>query len=197
MNPDKINAGDEIRIINAMLAYTRRRTAESGDFFIAWGVILLAALGVMWLLVLLEKYSYIWLDWILAMVVGAGYSYWKIKRLARRTRVKTYADMAIGGTWSALGIAFILVNFLGRPAGLYMDGWLSPYFMNLILAGCGVFISGFLLKTNLLVWAGVVWWIGAVILAFWGSVINPIGLYMLLLVIAYLVPGFYLKHSWK
>lgn len=196
MSSDKIDPGDELRIINDMQARTRRHTAESSDFFIAWGIIILLALGVMWGLVHMKEYQYIWLNWTIFTALGVGYSFWKVKRLQRTAGVKTYADTAVAGTWIALGVAFVLLNFLGWSAGFYSDS-LLPTFFNVTLAGCGVFITGILLKANILIWSGVAWWIGTVIVAFWGGVINPIGLYMLLILVAYLLPSIYLKHSWK
>jgi hypothetical protein len=195
MSSDKIDPGDELRIINDMLARTRRRTAEAGDFFIAWGVIILLALGIMWGLIHFAYYEYIWPVWFLAIVIGAGYSVWKGRKLERKARVTTYVDTAITGTWIALGIAFLFLIWLGVFAGLYSYSPLM--FICAVLTGCGVFITGILLSVKMLVWTGVGWWLGAVVIAFWFNTTNGIGLYMLFLVVGYLLPGIYLKRSWK
>lgn len=195
MSTDKINPGEELRIINDMLARTRRQTAESGDFFIVWGVIILAALGAMWGLLYFHYAEYIWPVWTIAVIVGSGYSVWKSRKLDRETRIKSYVGKAIAGTWYALGVAFIFLIWLGVFAGFYSYNPLM--FISAVLTGCGVFITGILLSVKLLIWAGVGWWLGAVVLAFWFHNTGSIGLYMLILVACYLLPGIYLKRSWK
>lgn len=193
MSSDKIDPGDELRIINNMLARTRRRTAESGDFLIAWGVIILLAIGIMWGLMHLEYYEYIWLDWLAAMALGAGYSVWKGRKMERKTRVRTYVDTALTGTWIALGIGFFLVNLVGP---FIYSSFESLSLVNAVLAGCGLFITGILLDVKRLIWFAGLWWVGGVAMAFWESP-HVLGLFMLLIVLGYLWPGIYLNRFIK
>lgn len=193
MSSDKIEPGNELRIINDMLARTRRRTAESGDFFIAWGVIILLAMGIMWGLIHLEYYEYIWVNWLIAMALGAGYSVWKGMKMERKTEVRTYVDMAITGTWIALGIGFFLVNLVGP---FIHHSFRSLPLIDAVLAGCGLFITGTLLDMKRLMWYAGLWWAGGVVMAFWDYP-QVLGLFMLLIVLGYLWPGIYLNRFKK
>ena len=188
MSTDKITDGEELHIINEMLARTRRRTAVAGHFFIAWGIVVLLATGIMWVLHHLEQYQYIWVNWLVAMAVGSGYSAWKGLRLEKKADVFTYSDKAVSATWIALCIAFFLVNLIVP----LIDHSFEPLLLvNAVLAGCGLFITGILLEIKRFIGYAIVWWAGGIAMAFL-DLPNVLGLFMMIIVVGALWPGFYL-----
>ena len=48
-----------------------------------------------------------------------------------------------------------------------------------------------------LLWASAGWWLGALTLGLFPDPRTTLGLYMLLVVVCYLLPGIILKRSWK
>ncbi|MFC1583839.1 hypothetical protein ACFL4U_04050 [Candidatus Neomarinimicrobiota bacterium] len=112
MSTDRINADEALRVIDEMLVHTRRKTAVAGEFFIAWGIIIFLATGLMWLLHELGLYRFIWVNWLSAMLLGSAYSAWKGRHLKQQTGPVSYSDKAVRGTWIALCIAFFLVNLV-------------------------------------------------------------------------------------
>ena len=195
MSSDNINHGEELRIINDMLTRTRRQTAEGGNYFIVWGILLLFAVGTMWGLIMLKRYEFIWINWILYTLLGVGYSIWQGRRIDRIARVKSYAATALQAIWSGLGIGFIFLMFIGPVLGLYTTQPL--FYISAVLTGGGTFATGLILGTRVMLWSAAGWWLGALALGYLHGSSATMGLYMLLLVVCYLLPGIILKRSWK
>ena len=195
MSSDKIDPGDEIRYINEMLARTRKRTGAFADYFIFWGIIILLAVGSMVILMRLELHRYIWFSWFAYTILGMGLMIFKGRQRAHGTTVRTYAISALEALWSGLGIAFMFIMFLGPVMGLY--SYEPLFFLSAILAGTGTFVTGRLLGAKILVWAGLGWWMGAVAMAIISGPGAIMGIYGLIVILCYLVPGFYLKRTWS
>ncbi|MFC1618805.1 hypothetical protein ACFL45_02565 [Candidatus Neomarinimicrobiota bacterium] len=190
MSTDRINADEALRVIDEMLVHTRRKTAVAGEFFIAWGIIIFLATGLMWLLHELGLYRFIWVNWLSAMLLGSAYSAWKGRHLKQQTGPVSYSDKAVRGTWIALCIAFFLVNLVVPLAHKSVQPLIV---FDAVMGGCGLLITGILLDVKRFVGFALVWWLGGVAMAFMNFP-GVLALFMAIIVLGALWPGWYLIH---
>ncbi len=61
---------EEIRFIQDMIEHTRKITAGSWMYFLIWGFAAILGIAGMYVLVSLEMYSLIWLNWVGFMSIG-------------------------------------------------------------------------------------------------------------------------------
>ncbi len=183
----------EIRLIKEMIERSKRSTAAYGNYFIGWGVLVIVAVLVNYVLIYLKRYNLIWADWIIFMGAGTLFSALDSSRKAARARVKTYTSRALSHLWAGCGMAFILVGFIFPLLGLYSYRAI-PSLVSLV-AGVGMFVSGGLYEWPLLKWLGVVWWAGAVGLVFAHGLLQGAILIGLVLV-GYFYPGIRLNRHY-
>jgi hypothetical protein len=184
---DEQQAREEIKLIRDMLERTRRATAESGALFIFWGIWLVLGLaGHHVLCLLLHRYEWIWWNWAFfglgGWIVSAVYSI----RRGRKSRTRTYAQSATAFVSFGCSIAFLLAAFVFPLLRIYPYDAI-PVIIALI-SGIMVFAMGGIFRWPLLWAAGLLWWAGAVVMAFvpvdWrASVLIP------LIILGYVVPG--------
>jgi hypothetical protein len=191
MATDQINADEALQVINEMLARTRRKTAVAGEFFIAWGVIIFLATGLMWLLHELGLYRYIWVNWLSAMLLGVAYSAWKGRRLRKQAGPVSYSDRAVRGTWTVLCVGFFLINLVIPFA--YQSAQ-QLFVFDAVLAGCGLLITGILLEVRRFAAFALAWWLGGVALAFMNFPYT-LALFMAIILCGAIWPGWVLIHS--
>jgi len=189
-----LQAKDEIQFIQEMIERTRKITAGSWMFFLVWGIVAILGIVGMYVLVFIEKYSWIWLDWIVFMGFGVVFSIVYGKKLERLTGARTYAHITTGNLCFACGIAFGLVGFVFPLLKLYSWG-LIPILIALV-AGILVFTLGGIVEWNLLKWCGVIWWLGALGMVFIHE--NYRGLLVVpLLLIGYIMPALVLRSMYQ
>ncbi len=183
---DEQQAREDIKLIRDMLERTRRASAESGALFIFWGVWLILGLAGQYTLLFLQRYDWIWVNWaffgLTGWIVSAVYSI----RRGRKARMRTYAQSATAFVSIGCSIGFLLTAFVFPLLHIY------PYAaipVNIaLISGIMQFVQGGIFRWPLLWAAGILWWVGAVVMAFvpgeWrGIVLIP------LMVLGYLVPG--------
>lgn len=191
---NEIEAKENIELIRSMIEETKRSTAYSGDIYIAWGVAtLLAVLGT-YLLVVLELYQYIWMNWTVFMGLGFIYSVYHGITRERKAKLITFAERILGYTWFACGISLVILAFVAPFAGLY------PYHMIPALVatviGIGYFITGKVVQWKLLVWLAILWWVGGTGMMFVKTE-SILLVFAFLMSLGYLVPGFILRANYK
>jgi len=179
-------AVEEISLIKEMIERTKKSTAAHGGYFIAWGVLIIAAILGNYVLIYLQQYNLIWLNWIVFMGGGMIYSvvYWP--RKARKDEVRTYTGKIRAHLWIACGIAFILVGFVFPLSGFYSYK-LIPVLIATI-AGIGMLVGGSIYEWPILKWSGLFWWAGAVIMVFLPASYHGF-VFIFLIIIGYLYPG--------
>jgi len=191
---DEQQALEEIRLIKSMLEKTRKATAESGTIFLFWGVLITLALAGDYLLALLKKYDWIWLNWLIVAGIGWIYSVVYGIRRGRRDSVRTYVQTAARHLYFACGTGFLLV-------GIFLP-WMKVYSHEAIpiliasVSGILFFVMGGIHEWPILRWIGLVWWAGAVAMSFLDGN-NRILLYTLLFIALYLVPTWLLRLKFK
>ncbi|UCE20662.1 MAG: hypothetical protein JSV46_00025 [Candidatus Aminicenantes bacterium] len=187
---NEMQAKDEIRLIQEMIEKTRRITAGSWMFFLVWGIVATLGVAGMYVLVLIEQYSWIWLNWVVFMGIGVVFSIVYGKKHEKQQGVRTYPYIATFHACFACGMAFILVGFIFPLLKLYSWGLIAVLIS--LIAGVLAFTLGGIYDWNLLKWCGVLWWLGAIGMVFIHENYRAL-LFLPLLLIGYIMPALVLR----
>ena len=190
---NEMQAKERIQFIQEMIEKTKMITDGSWMYFLVWGIIGILGVIGMYVLVYFEKFSWIWVNWIILVTIGFVYSLFKSAKL-RTHGMKTYAQTAVWHLCWACGIAFILVGFIFPILNLYSWG-LITIFISLV-AGILAFVAGGIYDWNLLKWCGVIWWLGALGMVFVHANYRAI-LFVPLIFVGYIIPAIVLRSIYQ
>jgi len=191
---NEVQAKEEIRFIQEMIEKTKRITAGSWMFFLIWGIVGILSVVGMYALVYFEKYSWIWVNWIVFVTIGIIFSLVYGAKQERIQGMRTYAQTAIGHLCFACGMAFMLVGFIFPALGLYSWGLIAILIS--LVAGILVFVAGGIFDWTLLKLCGAIWWLGALGMAFIHENYRAL-LFILLLLIGYIMPALILRSMYR
>jgi len=193
-NMNEMQANEEIRFIKEMIERTREITAGSWMFFLIWGIVAILGVAGMYVLVFFEKYSWIWLNWVVFVAVGVIFTMVYGAKLERRKGVRTYANNTTAHLSIACGMGFILVGFIFPLLKLYTWGLIAVLIS--LIAGIFVFVMGGIYEWSLLKWCGVIWWAGALGMVFVHE--NYRALFFIpLILIGYIMPALILRSMYR
>jgi len=187
---NEMQAKDEIRLIQEMIEKTRKITAGSWMFFLVWGIVAILGVAGMYVLVLIEQYSWIWLNWVVFMGIGVVFSIVYGKKHEKQQGARTYPTIATAHVCFACGMAFFLVGFIFPLLKLYAWGLIAVFIS--LIAGILAFTLGGIYEWNLLKWCGVLWWLGAIGMVFIHENYRAL-LFVPLLLIGYIMPALVLQ----
>jgi len=191
---NELEAKEEIRLIQEMIQKTRKSTAESGTLYFFWGIwIILAILGN-YVLVWLEKYDWIWLNWIAFVLVGMAYSAFYGIRQEKKQASATYAQMATRYLAIACAMGFVLFGLIFPIFKLYSWEVIPPLIA--ALAGIELFGVGGIYDWNLLKWCGALWWLASLAMLLVPSHFRTMA-FVPVIILAYLLPGWVLRSNYK
>ncbi|MGD2295015.1 MAG: hypothetical protein PVF22_04180 [Candidatus Aminicenantes bacterium] len=182
-----LQAKEEIQLIKEMIEKTKHTAADYWKLFFCWGLVGILGVTVMYMLVLFEKYEWIWINWIGFIGIGVIYTVLFVIRTEKKQRIKTYTYTSISHLSFACGISFLLCGFAFPLSGLYEYG-LIPVLIS-VVAGIYAFALGGIIEWNLLKVCGVIWWLGSAGMIFIDPDYRAI-LFVPLLILGYLIPGF-------
>jgi len=183
-------AREEIRFIQEMIERTKRITAGSWMFFLIWGIVAILGVIGMYVLVYFEKYSWIWVNWIIFVAIGIVHSLVYGTKQERELGAKTYTQGVVGHLCLACGMAFMLVGFIFPALGLYSWGLIAVLIS--LIAGILVFVMGGIYEWNLLKWCGLIWWFGALGMVFIHENYRGL-LFIPLMLVGYIMPALVLR----
>lgn len=185
----ELSSQDSLALITDMIRKAKREVAGDGSFqILLWGwTISICNLGHYALMKAGVANSYlIWLLVIPTTVVSTVYGI----RKGKKARVKTHLDIVISQLWIAVFVGIIIV--LGFMNILEFNQ--NPVI--LILAALGMFVTGTLIRVNLVKLGGVILGVGAII-AFTLPVMDQYLVAGIAIILGYLVPGYYLKKNYR
>ena len=191
---NEIEVKENLEVIRSMIEETKKATAYSGAIYIAWGAVTLLAILGTYLLVVLELYRYIWMNWILFMALGLVYSLYHGVTLKRKALVTTFSGKILGHTWFACGMSLLILAFVAPLAGLY-PGQMVPAVVATVI-GIGYFITAELIQWKLLFWLAILWWVGGAGMMFLKTE-SILLVFAFLMSLGYLIPGFILRANYK
>ncbi|MBN1782618.1 hypothetical protein JW948_15895 [bacterium] len=188
------NFTEEMMIIRKMIEKTRRDTAESGVFYIAIGLFTMLAVLIIGIMELNGLPEMTLPALIIMTVISGLIGYMTVFRKERRLRIKSYIRTVNYSIWFACAVGCVLTTFILPLAGAYKIQ-LIPVF-SCILIGIGVFSSGVIYESKGVIWAALVWWMGAIMMAF---IQDYHRLYVMVIVIfsGWVLPGLILNSAYK
>ena len=189
--PEKQMTHEEsLALIQSMIDTARNKVAEDGFQFLLWGVLVIIASLLNYLMVWQGYADKAGLVWMLLPIVGWPVSYIYEKRKANTAKVETYADRSTGYVWIAYGITMFFTIFYS----VYIKA--SPIPFILLLTGMATFTSGLTLQFKPLIWGGVAIWIIAIVTFFTDPAMHLL-LNALAIVVGYIIPGIMLRRQAK
>ena len=191
---NETQAREEIRFIQDMVEQTRKITAGSWMFFLIWGFAAVLGIAGMYVLVSLEMYNLIWLNWIGFMSIGVIFTMVYGRRQQKACGARTYSQGATAHLGFGCGIGFALAGFVLPMLKLY--AWdVIPVIIALI-AGIFVFSLGGVYDWSLLRWCGAFWWLGAVAMSLIHANYRSL-LFIPLILIGYILPALVLRSMYR
>lgn len=185
----ELSSKESLAIITEMIGKAKREAAGDGSFqILLWGwTISLCNLGHF----ALEKAGYskpylIWLLVIPSIIASIAYG---VKK-SQNSRVKTHLDIVLNQLWMAVFVGILIVLAFMNILKFNQ----SPVI--LILAALGMFVTGALISVRMVKIGGIILALGAVI-AFLLPVTDQYLVSGIAIVLGYLVPGYYLKKSYR
>lgn len=185
---------EEIRFIQDMIEQSRKITAGSWMFFLVWGFAAILGIAGMYVLVSLEMYSLIWLNWVGFMSIGLVFTMVYGRKHQRLQGARTYPQVATAHIGFACGMGFALVGFVFPMLKLYP--WDVIPVLVALVAGIFVFSLGGVYEWSLLRWCGAIWWLGALVMAFIHAHYRSL-LFLPLILIGYIMPALVLRSMYR
>ncbi|MBN3521193.1 hypothetical protein JYB62_14375 [Algoriphagus lutimaris] len=185
----ELSSKDSLALITDMIRKAKREVAGDGSFqILLWGwAISICNLGHYALMKAGIANSYlIWLLVIPTTIVSTVHGI----RKGKKARVRTHLDIVISQLWIAVFVGIIIV--LGFMNILEFNQ--NPVI--LILAALGMFVTGTLIRVNVVKLGGVILGIGAIV-AFTLPVMDQYLVAGIAIILGYLVPGYYLKKNYR
>lgn len=141
MEEKKLNEQESLALIASMINNTRERLAKnSGRPFLIWGYTVIAVSLFEYMAINLGWSAYYGLIWWLIPIIGHPLT-WLACR-GQKHEPKTYVDRCIDAVWTVMGVTCLVAVF-----GEIIYGTHTMLFFSVVmLAGCGVAITGLIIK---------------------------------------------------
>lgn len=185
----ELTGNESLAIITDMIAKAKKEAAGDGSFhLLLWGwVISICSLGFY----ALEKanYEHPYYIWILVLPATLFGFFWSYKKKST-AKIRTHLDQVLNQVWIAVFIGIIII--LGFMPVLGFNH--NPVI--LILAAIGMFATGSLIRVSMVKFGALVLAISSII-AFLVPVSEQYLVAGIAMVLGYLVPGYYLKKTYR
>ncbi|UZD21514.1 hypothetical protein PBT90_18530 [Algoriphagus halophytocola] len=185
----ELSSSESLAIITDMIAKAKQEAAGDGSFyFLLWGwVISICSFGHY----ALEKagFEHPYYVWVLVLPSVFISFFWGIKKKSK-AKIKTHLDQVLNQLW--IGVFMGIVVVLGFMPVLGFNH--NPVI--LLLAAVGMFATGSLIRVSMVKLGAVVLAIAAVV-AFLVPVSDQYLVAGIAMILGYLVPGYYLKNTYR
>jgi len=187
MTTSNLSPEKQLQLIQSTIAQAKENLSKHSFPFLFWGWLVSITALINFLLLSYSSFgekSY--LIWPVSMVIGAIYIVLYYRKAEKTERHLTHLEYFLSRLWMVLGAILLLFSFCIT----FID--LSPWIFFPFIAGLGTVISGVVLKFTPLSLGGILG------LAFPFSSANVgketlLLLYAMVIIVAYLVPGYLLK----
>lgn len=185
----ELSSKESLALITEMISRAKKEAAGDGSFHLLfWGWVI-AICDISHFVLSQADFAAPYVVWTLvipATVISAVYS----RRMAKRARVKTHLDTVLGELWIVVYVVILaLVAFMS-----VLDFNHNPVI--LLVSALGVFITGSLIRAKALKYGAGMLALGALI-GFMVPVDEQYLVAGIAMILGYLVPGYYLKSSYR
>jgi hypothetical protein len=187
---EKLSNEQALDVIKKMIEKTKEDQCYAGFFHLLWGVIVSAAIVVMYFLLKAGLYSWISISWAGFSIVGVMLSIIHTKKNIAKKGNTNFPEQALNAMWTGAMISLVFVTFVFPLLKAYE--WSVVFVMVSVLLGSVNFSTGYFLKDKLSIFNGIVWWIGSVILLLLNNYLVVLLAFVGLVLINNIIPGIYL-----
>ena len=183
-NEKELNPERSIQIIESMIQRTKTNLHDSSFYFLLWGwIILIVDIGQILLKYTNYKETY-WL-WLL-VIPGIIASFVYGMRQGKKQKVSTHLDRVNFTIWMAFLVCYFTVIIFMKE----LNYNITPIIF--LLAGNATFLTGIVIKFRSLIWGGIIFWVGVLLLFLlpgeYSQYIVPV-----VIILGYLIPGYILR----
>lgn len=183
-----------ISIINDMIEKTKKETADSGYFFIGIGLLTMVFVFVIAVLEF-NNMGHLVIPALLVLLFAGGImGYFTVNPQINAGRVKSYFKTLCYSVWFACSVPVFLITFL-LPALKVISYSQIPVFTTLIF-GIAIFVTGVIFGSRYIYWSSLIWWLGALVLAFVQGYSKTISMEIIIL-FGWVLPGIILNRQYR
>ncbi len=193
MNEKK--ALEEISFIKQIMQDSRKTFVDNGIGYIVWGVIIVLALLSEYFIITNQIKNNYGLNWII--LIGIGWIFTAISRAKQRKESKsiTFAGKILGAVWFSVGIAMMIIGFIGPTSGALGGVFVSPVIS--VILGIAYLVSGVVYGSRWISFISLGWWAGAILMFYWPGM-QVFWIMSLMMIIFQIIPGIILfQHTKK
>ena len=190
MEERAINEKESLEIISRMIQSAKTSLSDSSIFYLLWGWLVLIALIMEYVLQKIN-YPYFFIGWLVLMPAGFVASFIIGSMKSKRQKMRTYIDQFMTYLWSGFGISLLIILFFQQKFG--SD---AVYPLVFVLYGLGTFVSGGAIQFRPLQIGGVICWSLAIARFFVNHDLQLL-FGMIIMLSAYIVPGYLLRAQFK
>jgi hypothetical protein len=187
---NQLDERESLALIQSMINKAKNYYTESGTLYLVWGIVVLLCSLTHFVLSYFFEYERSYFVWF-ATWGAFAYQVYYLSNRKKKLRVKTYTDEILGYVWLCFIACFFTMIFIlmyTRNFDLILTAILVVY-------GIPSFLSGAILKINLLMVGGISCWTLAVL-----SLFIPVQFHLLLISaaisIAWILPGWYMRKKY-
>ena len=187
MTRSNLSPEKQLQLIQSTISQAKENLRKHSFPFLFWGWLVSISALINFLLLSYSSFgekSY--LIWPVSMVIGAIYIVLYYRKAEKTERHLTHLEYFLSRLWMVLGAILLLFSFCIT----FID--LSPWFFFPFIAGLGTVISGVVLKFTPLSLGGIL----LLAFPFYSANVGKetlLLLYAIVIIVAYLVPGYLLK----
>ena len=175
---DQITNEQALQVIKDMIERTKKKQIYTGFPHLLWGILISCAIIAMYVLIGAGLDHLIGYSWAIFGIGGAVASFVYVMRTHEKQGKSEDLDLGLSTIWIVTMIAMFFVAFIFPILNAYK--WHVIYTMVCLLMGIANISTG------------ILWWIGSILFLVIRNEIVFMGVFILLLVVNNIIPGFYL-----
>jgi len=185
----ELSSKESLAIITQMISKAKQEAAGDGSFqLLLWGWVVASCNFGHYAL---DKMGYEHPYYVWFLIIPAVFlSSWDSIKKRNRARVKTHLDEMLAGIWISVFVGMLITLSFMTTLSFQQNPII------LILAGIGVISTGVLVRVKVVLMGGILLMAGSVI-AFLLPVNDQYLVAGIAMILGYLVPGYYLKTTYR
>jgi len=189
METNKLSPEKSFELITQVITQARNKFEENGFIYMFWGLLMAITSISQFVLLKNEYYDINWYPYLL-MPVGSIYTGLYFSKRKGKSKQNLISKI-ISALWIVLTFNLLI---LGAVFGSYLKQNLVPII--LILLAIGVIVSGTAVKSELLLYSGILINISAFVCFYLDWIYHPL-LMSIVSILAFFIPGLFLMIKYK
>lgn len=185
----ELTPSESLKLIETMIGQAKRRFSRFSYYFILWGVLMIAAMVVTYLM---RNDAGPWghgAAWGVAGAIGGAISMVQGIRQGKAAPAENPLDRLVGWTWITYVITMFLMIVVLAGAGR------DPGVAIALLTGLPTFLTGRILGFRPLMVGGILFWASGLAMHFAQDALAITAIYCVAMLFGYIVPGYLLKRQ--